>query len=109
MDEFIALKEQQINRLVHINENLDAILETEWLKDYILTFPNRDRSGAAMLPFWPEEASDNERTDPRGGPPQASTEPGTTDEQRKPHVDLLAHLPDVQPRRYFGPSQSTPP
>ena len=42
LDEFIALKERQINRLVHINENLDAILETEWLKDYILTFPNRD-------------------------------------------------------------------
>ena len=40
LNEFIALKERQINRLIHINDNLDAILETEWLKDYILTFPN---------------------------------------------------------------------
>ena len=53
LDKFIALKERQINCLVHINENLDAILVTEWLKDYILTFPNRDRLGATMLPFWP--------------------------------------------------------
>ena len=28
LDEFIALKERQINHLIHINENLDAILET---------------------------------------------------------------------------------
>ena len=68
LDEFIALKERQISRLVYINENLDAILETGWLKDYILTFPNRDQSSAAILPFWPEEASANERTDPKGRP-----------------------------------------
>ena len=43
LDEFIALKEQQINRIIQVNENLDAILETNWLKDYILTFPNRDQ------------------------------------------------------------------
>ena len=51
LEEFIALKERQINRLVRVDKNLDAILETEWLKDYIFTFPNRDRSGATMLPF----------------------------------------------------------
>ena len=62
-----------------------------------------------MLPFWPEEASANERTDLRGGGLQASTELGTADEQREPHVDPLAHLPDVQPRGYFGPSHSAPP
>ena len=42
LEEFIALKERQINRLVRVDKNLDAILETEWLKDYILTFSNRD-------------------------------------------------------------------
>ena len=66
LDKFIALKERQINRLLHINENLDTILETEWLEDYILTFPNRDRSGVAVLSFWPEEASADKRTDLRG-------------------------------------------
>ena len=45
----------------------------------------------------------------QGGGAQASTEPGTADEQREPHVDPLAHLPDVQPRGYFGPSHSAPP
>ena len=60
LEEFIALKERQINRLVRVDENLDAILETEWLKDYMLTFPNRDRSGATMLLFWPEEIMTNE-------------------------------------------------
>ena len=45
---------------------------------------------------------------PEGGA-QASTEPGTVDEQHELHVDPLAHLPDVQPHGYFGPSQSAPP
>ena len=103
LDEFIALKERQINRLVHINENLDAILETEGLKDYILTFSNRDRSGAAIFSFWPEEASANKRIDLRGEGPQASTEPGTAIEQHESHVDPLAHLLDVQSRGSFGP------
>ena len=62
-----------------------------------------------MLPFWPEGASANERIDPREGGPQASTESGTAKEQHEPHVDPLVHLLDVQPRRYFGPSQSAPP
>ena len=44
-----------------------------------------------------------------GGGAQASTEPGTANEQHEPHVDPLAHLPNVQPRGYFGPSQSAPP
>ena len=65
LEEFIALKERQINRLVGVDENLDVILETEWLKDYILIFPNRDRSGTTMLLFWPEEIMTNERVNPR--------------------------------------------
>ena len=59
----------------------------------IFTFPNRDRSGIAMLPFWPEEASTNEKTDLKGG--EASTKLGTVNKQRKPHIDALAHLPDI--------------
>ena len=44
-----------------------------------------------------------------GGGAQASTEPGIVDEQCELHVDLFPHLSDVQPRGYFGPSQSAPP
>ena len=106
LDEFIALKERQTNRLIHINDNLNAILEIEWLNDYILTFPNRDQSGTTMLLFWPEEIKCQRKNRPKGRGAQASTKLGTANEQRKPHVDPLAHLPDVQPRGYFGPSQS---
>ena len=99
MEKFIALKKRQINRLVCVDENLDAILETKWLKDYILTFPNRDRSGATMLPFWPEEIMTNEGVNPRKRAPQVSTKAGTTDEcgpvPIKLPVDPLAHLLDV--------------
>ena len=113
LEEFIALKERQISRLVRIDENLDAILETEWLKDYILTFPNRDRSSATMLPFWPEEIMTNEGANPGERAPQVSTEAGMADECGPVPVELpvdpLAHLLDVQPRGCFGPSNNTPP
>ena len=67
LEEFIALKERQINRLVRVDENLDAILETEWLKDYILTFPNRDRSGATMPRLHGRETGRTRRTDETDG------------------------------------------
>ena len=113
LEEFIALKECQINRLVCVDENLDTILETEWLKDYILTLPNRDRSGATMLPFCPEEIMTNKGVNPRERAPQVSIEAGTTDECGPVPIELLvdplAHLPDVQPREYFGPNNNAPP
>ena len=80
------------------------------MKDYILTFPNQDRSDATMLPFWPEEIMTNEGVNLRERAPQVSTEASTTDKcglvPIELHVDPLAHLPDVQPRRYFGPSNT---
>ena len=108
LEEFIALKERQINRLVRVDENLDAILETEWLKDYIFTCSNRDRSGATMLPFWPKEIMTNEGVNPREQAPQVSTEAGTADECGPVPIELpvdpLVHLPDVQLRGYLVPA-----
>ena len=113
LEEFIALKERQINRLACVDKNLDAILKTEWLKDYILTFPNRDGLGATMFPFWPEDIMTNERINPGERAPQVSIEAGTTDEcgpiLGELPMDPLAHLHDVHPHGYFGPSNNAPP
>ena len=100
LDKFIALKEQQINRLIHINENLNAMLETEWLRDYILMFPNQGRSGASMPRFGPRRQVPT--IEQIQGGAQASMEPGMANEQRESHVDSLAHLLEsVQSRGYL--------
>ena len=68
LEEFIALKERKINRLVRVDKNLDAILETEWLKDYILTFPSRS-IGCNHASFMARRDNDQRRNKPgRTGP-----------------------------------------
>ena len=64
--------------------------------------------GCSNAPVLARGGNCQRKNRPEGGP-QASTELGTADEQREPHVDPLAHLPDVQPRGYFGPSHSVAP
>ena len=66
-----------------------------------------------MLPFWPEEIITNEGVNSGERAPQVSIEASTADECGPVPIELLvdplAHLPDVQPRGYFGPSNNAPP
>ena len=55
LDEFIAYKTKCVERLQNVKKNLQAIEETEWLKEYLEHFPNANREAQRILPFWPHE------------------------------------------------------
>jgi hypothetical protein len=43
LDKFIAYKTRCVERLQNVEKNLQAIEETEWLKEYLEHFPNANR------------------------------------------------------------------
>jgi hypothetical protein len=55
LDEFIAYKTRCVKRLQNVEKNLQAIEETEWLKEYVDHFPDANREAQRGLPFWPHE------------------------------------------------------
>jgi hypothetical protein len=59
LDEFIAYKTRCVERLQNIKRNLQAIEETEWLKEYLEHFPDANREAQRALPFWPHEHDRN--------------------------------------------------
>ena len=100
LDEFIRLKERQIARHTQVERNMAAITETEWLKNYLAEFPQRNHVATTNDPFWPDEYIMNTTS------VQQLEEPGTTSnfaEEQETH-DILANLPQVQSRTYFGPT-----
>ena len=55
LDEIIKLKERQIARHTQVERNRAAITETEWLKNYLAEFPQRNHVATTNDPFWPDE------------------------------------------------------
>jgi hypothetical protein len=55
LDEFIAYKTRCVERLQNVKKNLQAIEETEWLKEYLEHFLDANREAQRVLPFWPHE------------------------------------------------------
>jgi hypothetical protein len=50
LDEFIVYKTRCMERLQNIKKNLQAIEETEWLKEYLEHFSNANREAQRALP-----------------------------------------------------------
>jgi hypothetical protein len=104
LDEFIAYKERCVERLQHVEKNLQAIDETRWLKQYLEEFPDGDREAQRTLPFWPHEQERNvmEDSDPEG---VFHTEENSNIMNEE--VDfIMATMPDPEARGYFGPCRS---
>jgi hypothetical protein len=55
LDEFIAYKTRWVEKLQNVEKNLQAIEETEWLKEYLEHFSDANREAQRALPFWPHE------------------------------------------------------
>ena len=51
LDEFIAYKTRCVERLQNVEKNLQAIEETEWLKEYLEHFRDANREAQGTLPF----------------------------------------------------------
>ena len=91
LDEFIKLKEQQIARHTQVERNRAAITETEWLKNYLAEFPQRNHVATTNDHFWPDEYITNTTN------VQQPKEPDTTSnfvEEQKTQ-DIHANLPHV--------------
>jgi hypothetical protein len=104
LDEFIAYKTRCVERLQNVEKNLQAIEETEWLKEYLEHFPDANREAQRALPFWPHEQDRNgvEDSAPEG-------EVRTEDRSSPAEVGLImATMPDPEARGYFGPCRSRP-
>ena len=54
LNEFIRLKERQIARHTQVERNKAAIIETEWLKNYLTKFPQGNHMATTNDPFWPD-------------------------------------------------------
>jgi ribosomal 50S subunit-associated protein YjgA (DUF615 family) len=59
LDEFIAYNTRCVERLQNVEKNLQAIEETEWLKEYLEHFPDTNREAQRALLFWPHEQDMN--------------------------------------------------
>ena len=74
LDEFIAYKTRcLVKGYQNVEKILQAIEETEWLKDYLEHFPDGNREAQRALPFWPHEQERRRglgtgRRSPQGGP-----------------------------------------
>jgi hypothetical protein len=103
LDEFIAYKTRCVERLQNV-ENLQAIEETEWLKEYLEHFPDANREAQKGLLFWPHEQD-------RNGVEHSAPEVEVQTEDRSSTVEvglIMATIPDPEARGYFGPHRSRP-
>jgi hypothetical protein len=104
LDEFIAYKTRCVERLQNVQKNLQAIEETEWLKEYLEHFPDANREAQRALPFWPHEQDRNGVEDLA-----LELEVQTEDQSSPTEVGLImATMPDPEAREYFGPRRSRP-
>ena len=83
-----------------MERNRAAITETEWLKNYLIEFPRGNHVATTNDPFWPDEYIANTSN------VQQAEEPGPTSNfvEEQEIQDMLANLPQVQSRMYFGPA-----
>jgi hypothetical protein len=93
-----------VERLQNVEKNLQAIEETEWLKEYLEHFPDANREAQRALPFWPDEQDRNGMEDSA-----PEIEVHTEDRSSPAEVGLImATMPDPEARGYFGPRRSRP-
>jgi hypothetical protein len=104
LDNFIAYKEKYVERLQNVEKNLQAIKETQWLKQYLEDFPRADRAAQRALPFWPHE---QEIMDESGTGAVVHTEEDSN--RTSTEVDLImATMLDPEARGYFHPRRNRP-
>jgi hypothetical protein len=100
----LAYKTRCVERLQNVEKNLQAIEETEWLKEYLEHFPDANREAQRCLPFWPHEQDRNGVEDSA-----PEVEVRTKDRSNTAEVGLImATMPDPEARGYFGPCRSRP-
>jgi hypothetical protein len=93
-----------VERLQNVEKNLQAIEETEWLKEYLEHFPDTNREAHRALPFWPHEQDRNGVEDLA-----PEVEVRTEDRSSPAEVSLImATMPNPEARGYFGPHRSRP-
>ena len=105
LDKFIAYKRRCLVRgLQNVEKNLQAIEETEWLKEYLEHFPDANREAQRALPFWPHEQDKN------GGEDSAPEGEIRRKDQSSPvEVGLImALMPNPEARGYFEPRRNRP-
>jgi hypothetical protein len=104
LDEFIAYKTRCVERLQNVEKNLQAIEETEWLKEYLKHFPDANRKAQKALPFLPHEQDRNKVEDS-----VPKVEVRMEDRLSPTEVGLImATMPNPEARGYFGPCRSRP-
>ena len=93
-----------MERLQNVKKNLQAIEETEWLKEYLEPFPDANREAQRTLPFWLHEQDKNEGEDSA-----QEAEVRREDQSSRVEVGLImATMPDPEARGYFGPRRNRP-
>jgi hypothetical protein len=104
LDEFIVYKMRCVERLQNVEKNLQAIEETEWLKEYVEHFPDTNREAQKALPFWLHEQDKNGVEDSA-----PEVEVRTEDHSSPAEVGLImATMPDPEARGYFGRRRNRP-
>jgi hypothetical protein len=104
LDEFIAYKTRYVERLQNVEKNLQAIEETEWLKEYLEHFPDANKEAQRALPFLPHEQDMN-------GMEDSAPEVEVSIEDRSSPAEvglIMATMPDPEARGYFRPQRSRP-
>ena len=98
LEDFITLKERHIAQRQDVEENIEVILQTEWLISYLKGFPSKDRREAMQALFWPiENIIEEQGTIKVVGAATAVEE-----------ENILAQLPPAIVRGYFGPKSMRP-
>jgi hypothetical protein len=97
LEDYITLKERYIARHQDVDRNIEAVFETDWLISYLKEFPTTDRMEAIQAPFWPIEDVEEHQVRNEDVPSSSAQ-----------HESILAQLPPVMVRGYFGPRSMRP-
>ena len=88
-----------------MQKNLDAIEEARSLANYLIHFPEADKSEAACHPFWPEGnlVSNEEVNKDRITTELVKSSTNGASNSSRDALDLLWNLPSLECREYFDP------
>ena len=105
LESFIQMKERCISKRMYVQKNLDAIEEARWLANYLIHFPEADKSEIARCPFWPEGnlVSNEEVNKDRSTTELVESSTNGPSSSSREATDLLQNLPPLECRKYFGP------
>ena len=117
LDDFIAYKDTLIIRgSVNLYRNMKVADDLREFKKYLEEFPKSNKDAFYELSFWPDEVQNDNADgavirDAEEAPTNSSTIPNTnTNTEENIVVDLImATMPNVERRGYFGPHKEKPP